>query len=472
MTWRMSVVPRAAVFVMLSACSREAPATLPEPPDVAAPMPAPAAVSRFSVPLEYDFSAVLKLVEQIVPRTFGSMDSARVIGDDQRKHYAFEAVRGPFSAFADENHLHLRATISYKARGYYKPPLAPTISAGCGFGSEQPRLVVELATPITLTPNWHLASKAHVVRLEPASSEQRDHCDVSFLRKDVTAQVVEAARAGLTSQLPGIDRKIAGVDLTERVTEWWGLLSRPIRLADAVWLILGPERLRVGRVGGRSKILVVPVSLDARPRIVTGTSEPEVVAAKLPPLGRDTTSNGFRVVMDGLIDYGTASRELTSALSAKSISASGHSITLKSVSVIPQAKGRLALSVSFTGDANGTVQFLGTPRIDHVRYIITVPDLDFDVRTDSKLVQTYSWLKSSGLRDELRNRARISTAGALSKGRALLLEGLNRKIGDAVTLSGTVDSVAVRSVFVTRDGMVVRAEAAGRAGMTVKQPAR
>ena len=60
-------------------------------------------------------------------------------------------------------------------------------------------------------------------------------------------------------------------------------------------------------------------------------------------------------------------------------------------------------------------------------------------------------------------------ASALERGRALLLEGLNRTIGDAVTLSATVDSVAVRGLFVTRDGVLVRAEATGRAGVSVKQ---
>jgi hypothetical protein len=50
----------------------------------------------------------------------------------------------------------------------------------------------------------------------------------------------------------------------------------------------------------------------------------------------------------------------------------------------------------------------------------------------------------------------------------LLLKGLNRKIGDAVTLSATVDSVAVRGLFVTRDGLIVRAEASGHAAMAVQ----
>jgi hypothetical protein len=457
------------VLALAGACAREAPSTSPEPPDVAAPAPSPPELSRFSVPLEYDFTAILRLVEQIVPTTFGSMDSVKTVGDDTRKHYAFEAIRGPFTAFADGNLLHLQATFAYRARGYYKPIIGPTLSAGCGNEKERPRVVVELATPIGLTDNFHLVSKARIVRVEPASTEQRDRCDVSVVHHDVTDRVVEAARAGLTSQLPNIDRKVASVDLTEHVAEWWAMLAHPIKLREGVWLLLGPERLRVGHVSGRKKIIVVPVSLDARPKVVTGTTEPVVVSTALPKLERDSASEGFHVVIDGVVDYGLASRELTAALSAKSFTQSGKTIAVQEVSVLPKSKGRLALSVSFTGDANGTVELVGTPQVDGARSMIAVPDLDFDLQSDSKLLQTYSWLKSDDLRAELRKRARISMRPALDRGRALLLEGLNRKIGDALTLTATVDSVAERGLFVTRDGLIVRAEASGRAGVSVKQ---
>lgn len=457
------------LVAILAGCTREAPSTTPEPPDVAAPAPAPPEVSRFSVPLEYDFSAILRLVEQIVPTKFGSMDSVKTVDGDDRKHYAFEAVRGPFTAFAEGNLLHLSATFAYSARGYYKPIIGPTLSAGCGNGKERPRIVVELATPIGLTDDFHLVSKARIVRVEPATTTQRDKCDVSILHHDVTERVVEAARAGLASQLPAIDRKVASVDLTEHVAEWWAMLAHPIKLRDGVWLLLGPERLRLGHVSGRAKIIVVPVSLDARPRIVTGTSEPAVVNTALPKLERDSASEGFHIVLDGVVDYGIASRELTDALAAKSFTQSGKTIAVQQVSVLPKSKGRLALSVSFTGDANGTVELVGTPEIDREHAMIAVPDLDFDLQSDSKLLQTYTWLKSDELRTEMRKRARISITPALDRGRALLLEGLNRKVGDVLTLTATVDSVAERGLFVTRDGLIVRAEATGHAGVSVKQ---
>jgi hypothetical protein len=458
----------ALLLPLVLACSREAPSTKSAPPDLGAPAPSAPALSRFSVPLEYDVTAVLRLVDQVVPTTFGSMDSVRTVNGDSRKHYAFEATRGPFTAFATGREMHLRATFAYRARGYYKPPLGPTISAGCGSANEQPRIVVELATPLTLTSDWHLVSHARLVTARPASTEGRDRCDVGILHTDVTDRVIDAARSAIVAKLPDIDRKVGTVDLTGRVTEWWGLLSRPIRLTDSVWLTLQPEQLRMGKVRGEARVLTVPVSLDARPRIVTG-QEPPVSPIALPPLAKDTVTDGFRIEMDGLVDYGTATRAVTAALAGRRFTRAGRTVAVESVTVRPASRGRLLLAIAFAGDATGRLQLLGTPRYQAAAGMVDVPDLDFDLDTDSKLVSGYTWLRSDELRATIRERARVPVEPALAKGRELLLSGLNRKLGDAVTMSATVDSVAVKGLYVTRDALVVRAEATGQARFTVKQ---
>src|SRR5262245_21907042 len=82
-----TVLGGAAGMLLLAGCAREpASRTRSEPPDVGAPAPSAAALSRFSVPLEYDVTAVLRLVEQAVPHTFGSMDSVRTVNGDARRH--------------------------------------------------------------------------------------------------------------------------------------------------------------------------------------------------------------------------------------------------------------------------------------------------------------------------------------------------------------------------------------------------
>lgn len=421
--------------------------------------------------MDYDVTPVLAIVERVVPRTFGSLDSVHQVGGDARKHYAYAATRGPFVASIAGREVHLRTTLAYAARGYYRAPLGATLQAGCGAGDDparRPHVVVELVTPLTVAPTWHLRSAARLVQLAPASADPADRCRVGIVNLDVTDRVVDAARQALTSHLPDIDRKVAGVDLTPQAAGWWRALNRPIRLTDGVWLLLGPQTLRVGDVGGTGHVLTVQAGLDAYPKIVTGP-EPQAPVPALPPLAQNVPASDFTVLLEGTVDYATAARALTSALRGRAVTQAGHTITVQSVSAAPADSGRLALTVAFTGDAQGALRFVGTPRLETASGQMAVPDLDYDLTTDSPLVNAVAWIRSDALRTLFRERARVPVAPVLDRGRALLLSGLNRKIGDALTLSATVDSVAVHGIYVTTPGLVVQAGASGHARASVRQ---
>ena len=461
---------RAALWFLVGLAACRGGAAPGSTTDLGEPPPPVIPESRFDVPLTYDVTHVLGKVERAVPTQFGSMDSVHQVGDDDSRHYAFEATRSAFTAFGAGAEFHLRATLAYEARGYYKLGFAPTLSAGCGTSTDHPpRLVVELATPLSLSADWHLVSHVRLVRASPASRGSRDRCEVRFLHYDVTRRIVDAAREALVDRLPMIDSTIAAVDLTDQVTDWWGALNRPIRLTDGVWLLLGPTRFRVGDVRGRGHALIVRVGLDARPRIVTADREPVVVVPPLPPLADDTVAHGFHILLEGVVDYATASELLTGGVRGAVVTEQGHTVQIDSVIASPEAGGRLALAVAFHGDARGTLRLVGVPRHDAARHGITMPDLDYDLHTDSPLINAYSWLASPALRHLLREKAIVPEAPALDRGRELLLDGLNRKVGDAMTLAATIDSVAARGVYVTRRGLVLRAEAMGHATASVRE---
>jgi hypothetical protein len=292
---------------------------------------------------------------------------------------------------------------------------------------------------------------------------------VSVLRYDVTERVVEAAHKAITGKLPEIDRRVARVDITARARGWWALLNRPIRLADGVWLELQPVQLRAGRVTGAGRVLTVQAGLDAYPRIVTGAAaDSGMPTLPLPPLAADPGESGFRIALDGLVDYATASRAVTDALRGKTVTQAGQSVTVREVTASP-AGSRLALTVAFTGDANGTLRFLGTPRHDAARGLIVVPDLEYDLDTDSGIVDAVAWIRSDALRTLFRERAQLPVGPVLERGRTLLLKGLNRKVGKSLTLAATVDTVAVEGIYVTAGGLVVRASATGDAQVSVRQ---
>jgi Domain of unknown function (DUF4403) len=431
--------------------------------EVAAPV-----VSHFQAPLEYDFTPILAIVERVVPKTFGSLDSVRQVGDDTHRHYAFEATRDTFTTFVRGSLVHMRTTITYAARGYFKPRIGPTLSAGCGNDQQRPQILIELVTPLTLNRNWHLRSAAKLDLLAPASDGPKDRCIVSILKYDVTGRVLDAARQAITSHLSDIDSKIAQIDLTQRAAGWWALLNRPIRLADGVWLLLQPRQFRLGSVGGERHTLLVQAGLDAYPKIVTGP-EPKNAAPPLPVLAKDTSATGFRIALDGVVDFGTASRAVNEALVGKTVTQAKQTVTVQSVVASPESKGRIALLVTFTGDANGTLRFVGTPHLDAGHDHILVPDLDYDLSTNNDLINAFSRLRSDAFRELFRERARVPIGPVLDRGKSLLENGLNRTIGDVMTLSAKVDSVTVLGLSVAPAGLTVRAGAWGSARVSVRQ---
>jgi len=211
------------------------------------------------------------------------------------------------------------------------------------------------------------------------------------------------------------------------------------------------------------------INYDITPRVITSAQPPAMDAPPLPRLARGSSADGFQIYVEGRIDYTTASRELTERLAGINITRAGRSITIQTVAATPSPRGRLRLAVDFTGDASGTLRFAGVPRYDGRKREISVPDLDYELETDSRLVNAYVWLRSDELRDVFRSRAQLSVDPALERGRSLLLAGLNRKLGDVLTLSATVDSVAVRGVHITPGGVLVRALAMENAAVAVRQ---
>lgn len=471
----LSMLGRACMFVggaSLCACVSRPPDATGRPTDsatVAALAPPPAReLSQFDAPLEYDFTPILAIIERSVPKTFGSLDSVRQAGDDARKHYAYMATRGPFTMFARGSLVHVQATLSYSVRAFYKPIIGPTISASCGLDATKPRLTAELVTPISLTSTWHLKSRAQLAKLAPASATERDRCKISFLHKDITDQVRDAADKALRSHMKDIDAKVAGIDLTQRAQGWWNLLTAPIRLTDGVWLVLQPATFRLGAVEGKGRSLLLAAGLDAYPLVVTGP-QPSTASTPLPPLVQRAGASGFRIAIEGLLGYHDLSRTISNAVRGTVVKKSGRSITLQSVEVKPAPPRRLSVEAVFTGDAAGRIVFLGSPKYDAERGEFAFPDLAIDVATDNDLLNAYTWLQGDSLQAVVREKARVPVAPILQKGRESLTSGLNRTIGDVLTLSSSVDSVGVSGIYVMPAGLLVRAKAYGKSAVTVRQ---
>lgn len=428
-----------------------------------------APASSLSAPLGIPLSRLEALLNEAVPRTFGSIDERRTLPERDRTEIAFALERGDLEARMDGSTARVEGVIEYALRAYYDPPILPEVSGSCGTGdAPRRRLRVVIEAPMALSDAWSLSTRSRVVAVEPPTDEDRDRCEVTFLGIDLTDRVVEGARAFLEDQQRTVDSIAAAVDLRPSFQEWWNTLQAPVELTDSVWLVLAPESVRRGALRGSADSLWVDLALQAHPRVVVGP-RPASGDAPLPALEAGEVLPGLEMLVEGRVDYGTASRLILDEIAGTRLEHEGRTVVVDSLRVFGIGGGRVAVDMRVSGDLSARLFFTGTPALDPATQVISVPDLDFDVATENVVLAAASWIQQHGLRQLLRERARWPATPATEWLTTWLDRGLNRRISDDLRVEGTVLDVSPREVHALRDRLVVRIAARAEARVHVRE---
>ncbi len=472
-------VARGPLLVLGLACAAASLAACAEPVTIDAAVPTSSATfvapdipdlasSVVDAPISIELGSTLELLESAVPRTFGDIEHRITNPKNRRQEFAFEATRSPFTVSLDDGLLTLGTVVSYQGRGWYNASLLPDVRASCGTDGAQPRLRARLQTPVDISSDWTLRTKAQLTGLAPYSDTERDACRVTILDIDVTERVADAVRGVMRRELPKVDRKLAGWDLRDRVDGWYNQMNRPIRVADSLWLLLRPGAVRLGSVNTTDSALVIDVRLFANPVIVSG-SEPARTETPLPQLqpSQGDVGDSARVLLEASIGYTVATDLLSDRLIGRKFSRLGRRVTVTGVRLVPVGDGRIALGLRFIGALQGEGWLVGTPKLDVANERLTVPDLDFDVATGDVLVQGLAFLRTPAVLAQLRDAAVLPLRDPLEALREKVEGAINRELTDGVKLSATLMRGRLVDVVAMPYALIVRAEAVGTLGLDI-----
>jgi hypothetical protein len=424
--------------------------------------------SLVDAPITYDLAPAFAALEAAVPRTFGDIKVRRRSTTNRRIHTAFAAERDSFQVRFDGTTIHVATVLEYQGKGWYKAPLAGDLSGSCGMSVMRPRVVVQLATTLRMTQDWHLRGKTEVTRVAPFSTDKRDQCEVTIFKIDVTDRVITASRSELEKRVAALDEKIAGIDVRSPIERWWRVLQRPIRLSDSVWLLLQPRGVHLGPIVGSGRMVSLDVGLTGEPRVVTGP-RPADGTAVLPLLQREKGKHdqALHVLLEGELSYELANSILRRNVVGKRIRRGARWVTLRDARLSGIGGGRVALALAFDGAASGLVYLVGTPRYDPETRQLYVPDLAYDVSSADLLVRGLEFMRRGDVQTLLRTRARFPVADLVEQARQRLERGMNRQLGQNATLAAKVATGDVLAVRATASGILVRAAANGTARLEV-----
>ncbi len=415
--------------------------------------------STIEVLVTYNLNTALDSLEAAVPLTYGDLEQRLPIASNDRASFAYAVSRSPFKARVNGRTLSLSSDIEYQGRVWYRSPIGPVLSAGCGVGKGQrPRVRAELVSTCELTPDWQLRTNTRVARLEPLSDEPCDRCRLTVLRIDVTDRAIAATRAMLDRKLLLFDEAVGRWPVRRRFKQLWTLFQRRILLTKDVYLEINPYAAQLGSVDAVGDTVRARLRVIAAPRIVTGAQAEQV--RPLPLLQpADSIGTGARVIVEASFSYPVATALLKRALVGRSIVQQGHRIVIKDVELSGIGGGRVALGVTLAGKVRGRIYFTGTPRLNPERHQVDVPDLDYDMGTAQMLVESLAWMNGVDIRDFLRARASLPDSQAVGKLRGLAENGINRSLAPGVTLSGRIHDARGTSVRATHAEIRLRAVA-------------
>ena len=225
----------------------------------------------------------------------------------------------------------------------------------------------------------------------------------------------------------------------------------------------------MGELALTDSSLVANIRLYAQPFMVSGPKPPQAYT-RLPAFTRAAAEVGdsAHLLLEGLLSYEDASSHNSMVRSADEHS-DGSTNRLKSTPhrFYALGDGRVVLGIKLKGSIVGDAYLVGTPVLDTVTRMLTVPDLDFDVATADDLIRGLAWLKKGDLVAELRKRARLPLEPLLDETRQKVEGALNRQLTEGVMLAGTITTGRLIDVAATPRWLVVRAEATGTLALNI-----
>ncbi len=435
----------------------------PPPPAVLQPVTV-GEISTLALPMRVELGAYLPQVEALAPRTPPVVEQWAEIPGKPRTYFRCNLYRDPLAFRFRDQRVAVTTVVNFGMDvGVRTVGQHYTVVGSCGRAPEAPRrAMIEVDTQWALRPDWRLELRDPI-----ATATALNTCQITFLGIDITNDVTQGMQTQVKTAVGQLDDLVRKNDLLrQRAQEAWAMAAQPFELRKDVWLVLRPEKLRMGPIRTEGQTLFVTPELQARPLIVVGP-RPVAEARPLPDLeAADQIIPGFRVRAEAELDYASATMQLTEALGGKTFETEKGPLTIQTAA-ITGARGKALLELDVKGVVTGILTLQGRPVIT-AEGLVKLEDLDFALASSGWLTKTAAWLFKSKIRRTLQEKSTVLIGQQFKDLMALAHEQLNRSLAPGLEMKGQLKEVRLESILAGPTAFRVVARIEGEAEVLAK----
>lgn len=458
-----------SIVFCLTGCSASRKNSSSSSPTASARMLPALPETELYLPVKVAIKPFLKNAESLAPREITSTGWPEYFQTGCDFRYKYRFIRSTFQFTCVNNRVQVNMNGVYQIAGSKTvcamgQPVYPWVGGSCGFGQEPMRKVnITLRSDLQFTPDYRLKT---VTRAEKVQAV--DRCLVTVFKTDVTQQVLDSIAASINAFGLSIDAMVRNIRFDDYLQPIAEKAGKKIPLGTYGYMKLNTSSVRLGAVNYTGDTLRFTAGVSCYPQ-VSSDSINHSVTRHLPPLKGTASGNGFNLTANAEYDYKTIDTLLTRTLRNREFDVKGEKIRIVSVNVRGLDNYKVEFRIQFMGTKRGTLFLKGTPELDTVQQVLSVPDLEYDLNSSSLALQLGKTFFSRKILDNLRSQARINVRELYTKNKSRIDSQFNRVITDGVSLQGSTEQLKLTGLVINLDNVQVQANLRGNAGLVISR---
>ena len=446
---KKSLVPIILVTfaLALSACSGVKPSlTANRPGDLAFRTGMKQELSSINVPIEASADDISKVLNSALGKELYK-------GSTKTKGLSATVLRnGTISVSAADNYIYFTVPVSLSLRyGMFDTPVA---------------VKLKFKASARITPDWKLSTEVHYLGLSDLFSEEVGIGPISLKPRSIVEGITRPLQQVLSNM---VTKNINDIfPLKSQVAKVWNAAQKPVLVDQGynAWLKLTPREVTFFPLQAQNNRVQLSVGLTSFAEMVIG---PEPAAQPLIPLPAlklvNTLDRSFRVALNADLFYKDIVTIASPMLLNKEFSSDGRTIVLKSLELYGNGD-KFVIRVETQGSLDGIFYLTGKPHFDSKTNIFSVEDVDFDMQSQSLLLQSADWFLHGTIRSKIQEKLNMDLTQRLEQSREMAGKAIaQRQLVDHVLLKGSIKNLKFSDVLVQKDKISIQVYTEGESAV-------
>ena len=256
--------------------------------------------------------------------------------------------------------------------------------------------------------------------------------------------------------------------LKAQVAEVWNRAQKPLLLDKNLnaWLKLTPRDVMLYPLYAQENRMRMSVGISTFAEVVVGEEPAAQPQLPLPNLKLvNTFDKSFRIALNADLPYKDLRAAAVPLLLNKPFDSDGRSIVIKDFDLYGNGD-KLVVKLQIQGSLDGVFYLTARPAFNRETNMFSLEDVDFDMQTQSLLLQSADWFLHGSIRAMIHDKINMNMTEQLERYRQVAGKALSRlQLVEHVFLKGDMKNLRFNDMIVQKDKISIQLYTEGEAGV-------